>query len=47
MSSPYLGTSDLLQSLSMRCFDGHPMIKVSHERETRVRLWKQSVDEDI
>ena len=26
----------------MRCFDGHPMKKVSHRIKTTVRLWKLS-----
>ena len=46
MSSPCPGTSDLLQSPSMRCFDNHPMKKVSHKRKTRVRLWTQATDKD-
>ena len=47
MSSPYSGTSDLLQSPSMKCFDGHPKMKVSYKRERRVCLWTQSTDNDI
>ena len=47
MSSPCYGTSDLLQSPSKRCFDGHPKIKVSYKRKTRVRLWTHSADEYI
>ena len=47
MSSPYSRTSDLLQSPSIRCFDSHPMMKVSRKRETRVRLWTQFAKEDI
>ena len=46
MSSPYSRTSNLLQSPSIRCFDGHPMMKVSHKRETRIRFWTQSAYED-
>ena len=46
MSSPCYGTLDLLQSPSKGYFDSHPKMKVSHKRETRVRLWTQSADED-
>ena len=45
MSSPCLGISDHLQSLSKGCFNGHPKKKVSHKRESRVYLWTQSTDE--
>ena len=47
MFSPYSGTSDLLQILSRKCFDAHPKKKVSHKRETKVRLWTHSSDMDI
>ena len=47
MLSPCLGASDLLQSPNMRCFGDHPMKKVSHKRETEVRLWTQSSDMDM
>ena len=45
LSSPCLGISNLLQSSSMRCFGVHP-IKVSHKKETEVRLWTQSSNVD-
>ena len=44
MSSPYQGISDLLQSLSMGCFDDHPIWRVSHRSETEARPWIQSSD---
>ena len=47
MSSPYSGTSDLLQNPSMRCFYDHPIKKVSHKSKTEDRLWTQSLDMDI
>ena len=45
MSSLYSGTSNLLQSPSMKCFDDYPMKKMSHKRETKVHIWTYSVDE--
>ena len=42
MSSPCLGTVDLLQSPSMGCFAYHPMWKLSHKSETEACLQTQS-----
>ena len=46
MSSPCLGISDLLQNPSMRCFEAHPMWKVSYKKEIEVRHWTQFLDVD-
>ena len=46
MSSPCLGTLDILQSLSIRCFGAHPMKKASHRKETKVHLWTRSSNVD-
>ena len=35
-----------MQSLSIRCFNDHPMKKVPHKRETEVHLWTQFSDMD-
>ena len=44
MSSPCLGISNLLQSLSMGCFVSYPIWKASHRSETEACLWTQSKD---